>query len=123
MSTRVDVLTMLARLRDQREPLPARGELIGLLDAVLPRLLPRAYGGRHIVDLRPALRVMARREKIRAAADLGRELDPRASAEKAANLGNNRMRQMERNGWVERGELGGWLVTDEGRAEAGRLAA
>lgn len=124
MSTRSAVVAMLARLRDQHEPLPSRAELIGLLDAVVPRLLPRTYaGGSRFVDLGPALRVMARRGRIRTAADLGRELDPRANPEKAANLGGNRMRQMERNGWVMPGDLGGWLITDEGRAEAGRMAA
>ncbi|OAH41031.1 hypothetical protein AX289_30640 [Methylorubrum populi] len=124
MSTRADVLSMLARLRDRHEPLPSRAELIGLLDAVVPRLLPRTYaGGSRLVDLGPALRVMARRGKVRTAAELGRELDPRANPEKAANLGGNRMRQMERNGWVLPGELGGWIVTDEGRAEAARESA
>lgn len=124
MSTRLDVLAMLARLRDRHEPLPSRDELIGLLDAVVPRLLPRVYAGAsRMVDLGPALRVMARLGKVRVAAELGRALDPRACSEKAANLGGNRMRQMERHGWVVPGELGGWLITDEGRAEAGRQAA
>lgn len=124
MSTRLAVLAMLARLRDRHEPVPSREEMVGLLDSVVPRLLPQAYaGGSRIVDLGPALRVMARLGQVRTAADLGRALDPRANPEKAANLGGNRMRQMERFGWVVPGELGGWLVTDEGRAEAGRMAA
>lgn len=124
MSTRQAVLAMLERLRDPHEPLPSREEMIGLLDSVVPRLLPQAYaGGSRFVDLGPALRVMVRLDKVRTAADLGRALDPRTANRNAANLGGNRLRQMERRGWVVPGELGGWLVTDEGRAEAGRMAA
>ena len=124
MSTRLAVLAMLERLRDPHEPLPSREELIGLLDAVEPRLLPQDYAGAsRIVDLSPALRVMARLGRVRTGSDLGRALDPRANPEKAANLGNYRLRQMKRRGWVVPGELGGWLVTEEGLAEAGRMAA
>lgn len=115
------VREMLSRLRDQHQTTPSRSEMVDLLATVEERL-SRRMPAPNAVDLGPALRIMNRLGKVRTGSDLGRALKPGVNPEAAANLGNNRLRSMKARGWVVNGELGGWLITDEGRAEAARAA-
>ncbi len=101
--------------------MPDRDRVRDVLSTALAAMAPAPAERAPSADLLRALDAMAGDPRIVSTGDLGRALDPSLSTERACALGGNRMRQMLAREWVVRERFARWMITDEGRAEHGRL--
>ena len=122
-TTRAAAASLRSRLLRADKP-PSREELLPILDAVLTMTAPKPRPRADQIEVERALVILAqvRDGQIRSSGEMGRRLKPEARSDYACAVGRKRLNHLVSLGWAERVSTG-WLITEDGRAEAERIRA